>query len=179
MGRDIGVAPSTARTWLGLLTNTYQWLELPPYHGNAVKRLSVKPKGLLRDTGLACHLQRVSSPEALAVSPLLGAMFETWVVNDIHRQLVSLSTAPQAHHWRTRAGAEVDLLLERDGRFYPLEVKCKTNVSRGDTRGLRAFRDTYPHLEVMTGVIVYAGKECYRVDEHTIALPWNARVTSG
>jgi len=175
-GRDVGVTPATARKWLDLLVNTYQWLELFPYQGNTVKRLSGKRKGFLRDTGTACGLQRISSPDALAVSSMLGPLFETWVVNDILRQGITLATPPQAYHWRTGGGAEVDLILERDGKLYPMEVKCKSNLSKHDTRGLRAFRETYGNSIIMTGLIVYAGRECYRVDENTIALPWNARL---
>ena len=173
-GRDVGVAPATARKWLDLLAATFQWRELFPYHGNTIKRLSGKRKGFLSDTGMACSLQRVSSPEALAVSPVLGAMFETWAVNAIHRQFVTLGVPPQAYHWRTAAGAEVDLVLERDGKLYPIEVKCKTQPTRHDTRGLRSFRETYRRDPVQTALLIYAGRACYRIDDHTIALPWSA-----
>lgn len=176
LGRDVGIAPATARRWLDLLTHTFQWLELPPYHGNTVKRVSGKRKGHLCDTGMACWLQRVSSPDALAVSPLLGALFETCVVNAAHRQFVVLSVPPSVYHWRTVGGAEVDLVLERDGRLYPIEAKCSARLNGHDTRGLRAFRETYGDDRVATGLIVYAGTECYRVNEHTLALPWNAVV---
>ncbi|MBW2257908.1 MAG: ATP-binding protein [Deltaproteobacteria bacterium] len=174
LGRDVGVAPSTARRWLDLLANTYQWLEIPPYHGNAVKRLSGKRKGYLRDTGLACYLQRISSPRALAASPLLGPLFETWAVNDVLRQCINLDVPPQAYHWRTAGGAEVDLVLERDGCLYPIEVKYKSNLTGHDTRGLRAFRETYAGGQVMQGLIIHAGTECYRLDAHTLAIPWSA-----
>jgi len=179
LGRDVGVKPSTARSWLGLLTHSYQWLELFPYQGSAVKRLSGRKKGCLCDTGLACALQRISSPDALAVSPLLGALFETMAVNLIHRQFILLPLAPQAYHWRTGAGAEVDTVLEWNGRLYPIEVKCSTKLSRHDTRGLRAFRETYAGRQIMKGLIIYAGDQCYSIDEHTIALPWNAAVEQG
>jgi predicted AAA+ superfamily ATPase len=175
-GRDVGVTPATARKWLDLLINTFQWLELFPYQGNTVKRLSGKRKGCLRDTGMACYLQRISSPDALAVNPMLGAMFETWAVNEVLRQGGILTMQPQAYHWRTGGGAEVDLILDRDGKLYPIEVKCKTNLTKHDARGLRAFRETYGNRGVMTGLIIYAGSECYRVDENTIALPWNVKL---
>ncbi|MBN2123822.1 MAG: ATP-binding protein [Deltaproteobacteria bacterium] len=175
-GRDVGVTPATARKWLDLLTHTYQWLELFPYQGNTLKRLSGKRKGFLRDTGMGCHLQRISSPDALAVSPMLGPMFETWAVNEVLRQGSTLSMPPQAYHWRTGGGAEVDLLLERNGRLYPIEFKCKSNVVGHDIRGLRAFRETYPKGNIMKGLVLYAGKDLYRVDKHTIALPWNLRL---
>ena len=174
LGREIGVTPTTARKWLDLLTATFQWLELSPYQGNTIKRLSGKCKGYVRDAGLACSLQRVSSPEALAVYPALGAIFETWAVNAIHRQFVTLAVPPQPYHWRAFGGAEVDIVLERDGRLHPIEVKCKTRLTKHDTRGLRAFRDTYGQERVAHGLVIYAGSECYRVDKHTTALPWNA-----
>ena len=172
-GRDINVSPTTIKKWLNILLSTYQWKEIPPYHGNTIKRLSGKSKGFFCDTGLTCYLQRISSPEALAVNPLLGSLFETWAINDIQKQFVTLSTAPKMYHWRTSAGAEVDLLLERDGKFYPIEIKCKTNLTSKDTRGIKAFRETYPKLNIMTGLIIYAGDTCYKVNDNVIALPWD------
>ena len=72
LGREIGVTPQTASRWLDVLKATYQWLELPPYHGNTVKRISGKPKGYVTDTGLASYQQRISSSDALSGHPLLG-----------------------------------------------------------------------------------------------------------
>jgi len=173
LGREIGITPATSRRWLDLLENTFQWLELFPYHGNTIKRISGKRKGFWRDTGMACYLQRISSPEALAVSPFRGALFESWVVNSIYRLSSLLATPPQLYHWRTSGGAEVDLILELNGRLFPIEVKCKTTLSGHDTRGLRAFRETYGQDKVAPAIIVYAGNECYRVDPFTTAMPWN------
>jgi uncharacterized protein len=176
LGRDVGVNPATARRWLDLLVNTYQWLELLPYSGNAVKRVSGKRKGFLCDVGMACYLQRISSPEALAVHPLLGAVFEAFVVNMLHRQFGTLAVPPHAFHWRTVGGAEVDLVLERDGHLYPLEIKCKRNLSGHDTRGIRAFRETYGEDRVAHGLVVYAGDRTYRLTDFATAIPWNARM---
>jgi hypothetical protein len=173
LGREIGITPATARRWLDLLINTYQWLELFPYHGNTIKRVSGKRKGYWRDTGIVSSLQRITSPDSLAVNPLFGALFETWVANCIFRQTELQSTPPQLYHWRTAGGAEVDLIMELDGRLYPMEVKSKSSLSGHDTSGLRAFRQTYDPNRVGPGLIIYAGKECFRLDRDTIALPWN------
>lgn len=178
LGREIGITPATARRWLDLLLTTFQWLELLPYHGNTIKRVSGKRKGYWRDTGLACFLQRISSPDSLAVNPLFGAIFETLVVNSIFRQAQLLPTPPQLYHWRTAGGAEVDLIMELDGRLYPVEIKGKARLSGHDASGLRAFRQTYGQSLVGPGLVVYAGRECYRLDHDTIALPWNIDTTS-
>jgi hypothetical protein len=173
IGREIGISPHTARRWLDLLFYSYQWFEVLPYHGNAIKRISGKKKGYFKDSGFACYLQKIESPESLAVNPKLGSIFETWVVNAIHQQFASLPVHPNTYHWRTAGGAEIDLVLERGGKLYPIEIKCKTNLTKGDLRGLKAFRETYPNSEIMTGLIIYAGTECYKLDAETLAIPWN------
>ena len=173
LGRELGISPKTAERWLRLLVHTYQWTELQPFHMNSIKRLSLKPKGIITDTGLACYLQRISSPEALAASPMQGAFFESYCFNMIKGFCASLHMMPNFYHWRTLAGAEVDIIVEIDGTFYPIEVKAATIVSKNDVRGITAFRETYPQLRIAKGVVIYAGDECYRITEDIVAVPWN------
>lgn len=171
-GRELGIAPATAQKWLDTMKATYQWHEIPAFSGNAVKRLAGKSKGYLTDTGLACLLQRLMSVEALSASPLRGALFETAVVNGIRKQAITLPAAPGMYHWRTAGGAEVDLVLDWNGVRYPVEIKCKTQLSGHDLRGMRAFRETYG--AAVPGVVVYAGDTCRKLDATTLAMPWNA-----
>jgi predicted AAA+ superfamily ATPase len=173
VGRDLGIARATATKWLALLAATYQWLPLPPYHGNTVKRVSGHPKGHLHDTGLACFLQRLSSPEAVLVSPLLGALFETYVITGIGRQIAGMRIQPARYHWRTLAGAEVDLVLELDGRLWPFECKASTRIGGHDTAGIRAFRKTYPGLADTPAAIVAPVPEPRRLGEDIWALPYD------
>jgi uncharacterized protein len=178
LGRDIGISHTTASRWLDLLKYTYQWEEIPPYHGNTVKRLSKKGKGIFQDTGMACHLLGLSSPEALGAYPQLGALFETSVINQITAASTALDMAPQKFHWRTSKGTkEVDLILERDGWLYPIEIKAKSIVNKEDARGIQAFRATYPHQKIQPGIIIYAGDRCFRIDEQTLALPYHAMIS--
>lgn len=172
IGREIGISPQTARRWLDLLNYTYQWFELFPYHGNTIKRISGKKKGYFKDVGFACYLQAVESYEGLARSPKLGSLFETWAVNYMIQQSAILDVPPKMYHWRTSGGAEVDLILERTGKLYPIEIKCKTQLNKTDLSGLKAFRETYPKQEIMPGLIFYAGSEVYKLDEWTLAVPW-------
>ncbi len=173
LGREIGIAPKTARHWLNTLIHSYQWFELPPYHGNTIKRISKKPKGHMRDTGLMCHLMGISSPTALAGHPSFGNIFESWAVCWIARMAEAMQAPPQFYHWRTNGGAEVDLVLERDGFLYPIEIKCKTNLNAHDTRGILAFQETYGKDRVKTGIIIYAGDCIRRVSDCAFCLPWN------
>ena len=173
LGREIGLENKKAKEWLEIMRHTYVWRDAMAFAGNTLKRLSQKPKGYFFDTGIACYLQRLSSPEALSGHPLFGSLFETWVSNMIHQLNTSLDTPAYQYHWRANNGAEVDLVLERDGWLYPIEVKAASSVRLSDLSGMKAFRETYPHLRIATGLVIYNGIGCYRLDDTTIALPWN------
>ena len=173
LGRELGLSPPTARRWRETLTQTYQWRELPAFHGNAVKRVSGRRKGHVSDTGLACWLQRLSSPTSLLGSPLMGRLFESMVVNLVHQQASAMAVPPAVWHWRASGGAEVDMVLERDGLLWPIEVKASTALSGHDTRGMRSFRETYGSRPIGTGLVIYAGSVIRKLDEHTYAVPWN------
>jgi predicted AAA+ superfamily ATPase len=173
LGRELGITPQTARRWLDLLVGTYQWFEVPAFSGNPIKRVASKPKGFLGDTGLACWAQAISSPTALGGHPLWGHLFETFVAGEVRKQVAMLSPAPRLHHWRSAGGAEVDLLLERDGRFFPVEIKAKTRVSRTDARGIKAFREAHPDLNVAPGLVVAPCEAFNRISEEDFAMPWD------
>jgi predicted AAA+ superfamily ATPase len=180
LGREIGVTPQTARRWLAVLKATFQWFEVAPYSGNTLKRIAGKAKGYLSDTGLACYLQRISSPGALAGHPMAGALFESAVMAEIRKLIALESVAPMLHHWRSHGGAEVDILLERDGIFYPIEVKLSTTPTKNDTRGITAFRTTYPNLTVAPGLVITPGNSAsdgqllWKISDHDYALSWQA-----
>lgn len=174
IGREIGINPDTAKRWLNMLYYGYQWIELAPYSGNAIKRLSKKRKGYFSDTGLVCYLQNILTPEALLSNPIWGAIFETFAVNQILKQLSRFSSTPTLYHWRTAGGAEVDVIIEMNGRLFPIEIKAKTNLSGHDTKSLRVFINTYKE-KCSQGIIFYAGKEIYKAAENIWAIPWLAK----
>ena len=175
LGRELGVTAQTVQRWLPMLTATFQWFEASPYHGNTIKRISNRPKGYIADTGLACSLQMISRPQTLAGHPLTGALFETAVVSEIRKLAGSLSTQPSLHHWRSHSGAEVDLLLERDGVFHPIEIKLGSRPSRGDLRGIKAFRRMYPKLKIAPGLVICPTESFMQLSDNEYALPWDSR----
>jgi uncharacterized protein len=175
LGRELGIAYKTAQRWLRILRDTFQWVEIPAYNNNLLKRVSGKPKGYLSDTGLACALQRISTPQALAGHPLTGALFESAVCAELRKQMACMDAPPRVHHWRSFGGAEVDLLLERDGIFSPIEIKLASRPSRADTRGIRAFRDANPHLKIAPGLIIAPAQEKTQLSDSEWALPWDVQ----
>src|SRR3990167_3635474 len=173
MGRDIGVTPQTAKRWLTTLSQTFEWFEVPAYSNNPIKRISEKPKGYFADTGQVCHAQMISSPAAIGAHPLWGALFENAVVSELRKQANLIATPPQFYHWRLHSGAEVDLILERNGKFYPIEIKAKSHITANDARNIQTFRKTYPHLQVQKGLIIAPSENRYPVTDQDWVIPWD------
>lgn len=172
-GRDIGITPQTAKRWLNTLTQAFEWFEIPAFSMNAIKKISGKPKGYFSDTGQICFSQMISGPTALSAHPLWGAIFESAVVNELRKQSLVMSTPPYFYHWRSYSGAECDLILERDGRFYPIEIKANSHPSKKDARGITRFRETYPQLNIQKGLILAPASNVYPVTEQDYVVPWD------
>jgi len=173
LGRELGLTPQTSRRWLDILKATFQWFEIPAYSGNLIKRVSNKPKGFIADTGLACSTQAISTPKSVGGHPLWGALFETAVAGEVRKQIAFLSPKPNMYHWRAYSGAEVDIILEYNGVFYPIEIKAKTNPSRQDTSGISAFRKKYSHLTIARGLVIAPCSKIIQLSEHEYAMPWD------
>ena len=175
LGRDIGVTPQTAKRWLATLSSTFQWYQVPPYHGNVVKRISKKHKGYLLDTGLACYLQRISSPDTLSGHPLTGSLFESAVVGELLKLMAVIPFPARMYHWRSHGGAEVDIILERDGILFPLEIKHTSQPARKHTTGINQFRETYPAEKIAPGLVICTVNSSRQLSETDYAIPWNTR----
>ena len=171
LGREIGISPHTAGDWLDALVQSFQVQRIDALSTNATKRVSGRPKLHLVDTGFAAWLASISSPLALQSHPMFGALFESYVVGELSRQSTTLATPPQRWHWRSAGGAEVDLLLERDGVFHLIEVKLTSRPTRRDTSGLRAFAESYPGLRIGHRLVIHGGPDLERLDEQTLAVP--------
>jgi predicted AAA+ superfamily ATPase len=172
LGRDIGLSSPSAKRWIGVLRGSFQWLEVPAFSPNHIKRLSSKPKGYLADTGLACHLMRLSSPQAVQGHPAFGALFETHVVTEIWKQLQALPLVPTLYHYRQHSGAEIDLIIEKDGRFFPIEIKASSGIGPSDARSIHTFQERVGNT-AQPGLIVYAGSKILQVSDSCAAVPFD------
>jgi len=172
LGRELGIDRKTAVAWTDVATATFQWLQVPAYSSNAIKRIAGKPKGYFADTGFASALHRVTSPEVLGRNPLTGALFETHVFLEIMKLTAGWPVRPAIHHYRAYSGGEVDLVLEIDGVLYPVESKMTTKPSRAHCSGIDSLRHTFPRAEIGTALIVCAVEQPRRIRKDVIAIPW-------
>jgi hypothetical protein len=171
VARTAAIADTTLRRYLALLEAAFIVQPLPAWSANLGKRLVKAPKLHLLDTGLAAHLQGALDPDALAASPQFGPLVEAFVVQEVRRQLGWSRVRAGAWHFRTAAGREVDLVLERsDGRIVGIEVKAGSNLRPADAAGLAALAEAAGERFVR-GVVMYAGDQLLPLGKKIWAVP--------
>jgi uncharacterized protein len=172
IGRELGIARNTAASWTEIAESTYQWISVPSFSRNSLKRISGKNKGFFTDTGLICYLQKITSPEVIPGHPMQGRLFETFVVMELIKLIQQLNVQPNLYHFRSHSGAELDLILEIDGKLFPVEIKAKTNPTGRDARGFKAFKDCFPMENIHKGLVVCAIPNIMKLTDDSLAVPW-------
>lgn len=129
LGAALGVSHTTVRSYLDLLTQTFMVRLLEPFATNTKKRLVKSPKVYLRDSGILHTLLQIDRLDDLLAHPVCGESWEGLVIENV----VAALPRWQPSFYRTKAGAEIDLILER-GR-QRLAIECKASIAPVVSRG--------------------------------------------
>jgi hypothetical protein len=172
---DVGLENVTAEHYVRLLEAAFILYRLPAWGATLRARTSLKPKVHFVDSGVAGRMLRVTRSRLSAANPQamtqLGHLLETFCVGELLKQLSWMQSPPQAGHWRTHDGDEVDLVLERDdGAVAAVEVKVGERVSPEHFRGLRKLRDSLGE-RFLGGVVLHLGRHAYTQDDRLHAIP--------
>ena len=170
LGRAFGVAHTTVRRYLDLLTSVFMVRQLQPWHENIAKRQVRSPKVFISDSGLLHALLGLTTREDVLSHPTVGASWEGFVVQQV---IHLLGARPeQCYHWSTHSGAELDLLISAGNRRYGFEVK------RSEAPRLTAsMRTAFDTLGLERLDVVHAGTQGYPMGPGIRALP-AGRLTS-
>jgi predicted AAA+ superfamily ATPase len=169
LARDAKLNAVTAGRYLALLEASFVLWRLPPYLANRASRLIKSPKIHAGDTGLACHLAGVTRLDAAAEEPMRGALFETWVVDNIAALCAARWPDARLCFWHVQGRHEVDLVIE-DGRdCLAIEVKAAERWDDRDLAGLRAFLDATPRCRA--GILAHNGTTPAALGERLWAVP--------
>ena len=159
VGRDAGLPHTTLTRYVALLETVFLVHRLPAWSPNLGKRLVKASKLHLVDTGLACHLIGTDARRLNEDRSLLGRMLETFVVGEFRKQLSWTDPRTALCHFRTAAGSEVDVLLEKaDGSVAGVEVKASATVGAADFVPLQELREQLGK-RFRAGVVLYTGDQ--------------------
>jgi predicted AAA+ superfamily ATPase len=166
-GRECGLPTRTVQSYYDILEETLIGHRLEPWALSPRKRLVAHQKFYLFDTGVTNAVnRRLTSPPDAA---LRGRLFEQLVVLETLRMRSYLRSEARLFFWRTNAGAEVDLLVEKDGKLRgAFEIKASRRIAGADLSGLRAFYADHPKVPLS---VICTAPEPYELDGVRV-LPW-------
>jgi predicted AAA+ superfamily ATPase len=164
--RSFGVADTTIRHYLDVLTDTLVVHQLQPWHENIKKRQVKAPKIYLRDSGLVHSLLRINDMRTLESHPKLGASWEGLMINLIMEKL--RPKRPDYYFWATHTGAELDLFILHGQKRLGIEIKRTTSPEITSS-----MRTAQHDLNLGELVVVHAGDTSYPLGENVRAVSAN------
>jgi hypothetical protein len=168
--RSLGIGETSVRRYLDLLEGVYMVRQLRPWHENLKKRQVKSPKVYIRDSGLLHQLLGIRTLPELLSHPKCGASWEGYVIEEI----ITRVQPDEVYFWATHAGAELDLLLFKDGRRFGVEIK------RADAPRLTpSMRTALGDLRLDRLVVVYPGERRYALAERVEVVPLQVLCTEG
>jgi uncharacterized protein len=164
LGRDVGIKSQTVKDWLSVLEASNQISLLEPYYENVGKRMVKSPKLYLNDSGMLCFLLAVD-PQSLSTSPLIGAIFETFVYAEFRKRLAASPYARSLWYYRDSQGREIDLVLMQKGSLNLYEIKWS---ERPDKRWHDRLAEVGEVLSSSHSQLVGSKNIICRIDQHIV-----------
>jgi predicted AAA+ superfamily ATPase len=161
--RSLGVTEPTVRRYLDILSGVFMIRQLFPWHANLKKRQVKAPKVYLRDTGLLHHLLGIRSEKELLMHPKCRASWEGYVIEETLHTL----RVDEAYYWATHNGAEIDLVMIKDGQMFGVECK-RLDAPRLTPSMKIALHD----LRLERILVIYPGTQRYKISDRIDAVPF-------
>jgi len=167
ISKETRLPVKTVQSYFEVMEDTLIALRLPAWTKSPLKRLVSHPKYYLFDNGLANALtHRLQGP---IDSSVRGRLFEQFFIQETMRRLDYHRTDASVYYWRTNNGAEVDLLIEKQGKLImAVEFKSRPSVGGADVSGLRSFHADNPDVPCY---LVCTAPEPFLLDFVEV-LPW-------
>lgn len=163
IANDAGVSVNTAKSWISILEASYIITLLRPYYKNVNKRLIKSPKLYFVDTGLACSLLRINTPEMINTHYLKGSLFENLIISDLIKQIEHRGRNVKLYFWKESNGVEIDCIIEKDAdSLMSLEIKAGQSYNKDYVQNLKAFRKLGLNEQ---SFLIYQGDQCGKIND--------------
>ena len=168
---EVGIDDKTVNSWLSILKNTGIIYMLQPYMNNSVGRAVKREKIYFTDTGLACYLAGYVDYVTLEKSVYSGAIFETYVVDEIIKSFVNCGKDARKHlyYYRDNNQKEIDLLINYNNVIYPIEIKKSANPGKDAIKNFDVVNNFEPQKG--NGIVLCMTKNIIAYDDDNYMVP--------
>ncbi len=171
VGASLDLNHVTTQKYTGIFEQLFLVRTLPPWHNNALKRLTKKPKLHFLDAGLLAALIGLTPAKVAADRSTFGAILETFVFSEVLKLVGWSDRRLTLTHFRDKELDEVDIVLEdREGRIVGLEVKSAATVRAEDFSGLRKL-EAAAGQRFAFGAVLYDHEQAIGFGDRMAAVP--------
>lgn len=170
IANEVGITIPTAQRWLSILVASNIVYVLEPYYNNIMKRAVKTPKIYFLDTGLAAYLTKWKTSEVLEAGAMAGNFFENYVIVEIIKSYYnSGELRPPVYFYRDKEKKEINLIIEQNGKLYPIEIKKTANPSKDMIENFKVLETV---KEVGEGAIICMYDKIINLDEKNKVIPY-------
>lgn len=170
IANEVGITIPTAQRWLSILVASNIVYILEPYYNNIMKRAVKTPKVYFLDTGLAAYLTKWKTSEVLESGTMAGSFFENYVIVEIIKSYNnSGELRPPVYFYRDKEKREIDLIIEQNGKLYPIEIKKTANPTKNMIENFKVLEMV---KEVGEGAIICMYDKIVNLDEKNKVIPY-------
>ena len=171
LANDVGIKSPTASSWVSILSVSYITFLLPPYFQNFTKRYIKAPKLYFYDTGLLCALLGIRTKEHLKTHPLVGFIFENFVVSEFMKKRIHAGERPDLFYYRDQNKVEVDLIFENGNDLELFEVKYGKTFQSEWLKGIEFLKNQ--ETKKIQSHIIYTGDDRFS-HKGTLVRSWKS-----
>jgi predicted AAA+ superfamily ATPase len=170
IGASMSLDHKTVRSYLDILTGLFMIRQLQPWHENLGKRQVKSPKIYFRDSGIFHSIIGANTEADVLQHPKSGASWEGYAIEQAIRSV----EPDEVYYWATYSGAELDLLMIKDGK--KLGFECKRQDAPKLTPSMKtAVKD----LKLDSLTVLYPGTQSYTLAENIHVTPLASLASDG
>jgi predicted AAA+ superfamily ATPase len=170
IGAAMNLDHKTVRSYLDILTGLFMIRQLQPWHENLGKRQVKSPKIYFRDSGIFHSILGANTEGDVLLHPKSGASWEGYAIEQAIRSL----EPDEVYFWGTYAGAELDLLMLKNGK--KLGFECKRQDAPRLTPSMRTALED---LKLDSLTVLYPGDKDYTLAEGIQVKPLDSLARHG
>lgn len=170
IANEVGITIPTAQRWLSILVASNIVYVLEPYYNNIMKRAVKTPKVYFLDTGLAAYLTKWKTSEVLESGTMAGNFFENYVIVEIIKSYYNTGELrPPVYFYRDKEKREIDLIIEGNGKLYPMEIKKTANPSKDMIENFKVLETV---SQVQEGAVICMYDKIINLDKKNKVIPY-------
>ncbi len=166
---DCGIDHKTVKKWLSTLEASFIIKLLNPYYKNLNKRVIKSPKLYFFDSGLVCYLLGIRNSKQLENHPLIGSIFESYVVSEIWKNYYNNIISDNLYFFRDNRGREVDIIFDKVISLSQLEIKKSSTINASFFKTLEYLKTLYHPVD--KSFLIYGGDDSFK-RQNTKVVSW-------